>query len=94
VLFGELPEQLLLRYTIILIKINKFNSNIVKKKIIYLLMSDLKDLIKQHKKVEVQIEKITKLRLNDRTSGSWTDLRTLKKEKLKLKEKISRRKKN
>jgi len=57
-------------------------------------MSDLKDLIKQHKKVEVQIEKITKLRLNDRTSGSWTDLRTLKKEKLKLKEKISRRKKN
>jgi len=36
-------------------------------------MSDLKDLIKQHKKVEVQIEKITKLRLNDRTSASWAE---------------------
>jgi len=57
-------------------------------------MSDLKDLIKQHKKVEVQIEKITKLRLNDRTSGSWAELRVLKKEKLKLKEKINRRKKS
>ena len=57
-------------------------------------MSDLKDLVKQHKKVEVQIEKITKLRLNDRTSGSWADLRALKKEKLKLKEKINRRKKS
>ena len=57
-------------------------------------MSDLKDLIKQHKKTEVQIEKITKLRLNDRTSGSWAELRALKKEKLKLKEKINRRKKN
>ena len=52
-------------------------------------MSDLKDLIKKHKKVEVQIEKITKLRLNDRTSGSWIDLRVLKKEKLKLKDKIN-----
>jgi len=91
---GELPEQLLLRYIIILIKINKFNSNIVKKKLISLLMSDLKDLTKQHKKVEVQIEKITKLRLNDRTSGSWAELRALKKEKLKLKEKISRIKKS
>ena len=57
-------------------------------------MSDLKDLVKKHKKVEVQIEKITKLRLNDRTSGSWTDLRVLKKEKLKLKEKINQIKKN
>ena len=57
-------------------------------------MSDLKDLIKKHKKVELQIEKITKLRLNDRTSGSWADLRALKKEKLKLKEKINRRKKS
>ena len=57
-------------------------------------MSDLKDLIKKHKKVEVQIEKITKLRLNDRTSGSWIDLRVLKKEKLKLKEKINQIKKN
>ena len=57
-------------------------------------MSDLKDLIKKHKKVEVQIEKITKLRLNDRTSGSWADLRALKKEKLKLKEKINQIKKS
>jgi|TARA_B100001079_G_scaffold109761_1_gene94496 uncharacterized protein YdcH (DUF465 family) len=57
-------------------------------------MSDLKDLIKKHKKVEVQIEKITKLRLNDRTSGSWIDLRVLKKEKLKLKEKINQIKKS
>ena len=57
-------------------------------------MSDLKDLIKQHKKTEVQIAKITKLRLNDRTSGSWADLRVLKKEKLKLKEKINQIKKS
>ena len=57
-------------------------------------MSDLKDLVKKHKKVEVQIEKITKLRLNDRSSGSWTDLRVLKKEKLKLKEKINQIKKS
>ena len=57
-------------------------------------MADLKDLIKQHKKIEVQIEKITILRLNDRTSASWAELRALKKEKLKLKEKINRRKKS
>ena len=57
-------------------------------------MSELKDLIKQHKKVEVQIKKITKLRLYDRTSGSWADLRVLKKEKLKLKEKINQIKKS
>ncbi len=57
-------------------------------------MSDLKDLIKKHKKVQVKIEKITKLRLNDRTSGSWIDLRVLKKEKLKLKEKINQIKKS
>ena len=55
-------------------------------------MSDLKDLIKKHKKIEVQINKITKLRLNDRTTGSWVDLRALKKEKLKLKDKISHQK--
>ena len=57
-------------------------------------MADLKDFIKQHKKIEVQIEKITILRLNDRTSGSWAELRALKKEKLKLKEKINLRKKS
>ena len=34
---------------------------------------------------ELQISKISKNRLNDRTSKSWIDLRTLKKEKLILK---------
>ncbi len=43
-------------------------------------MSELKDLVKKHKKLEIQINKITKLRLNDRTSSSWVDLRALKKE--------------
>ena len=57
-------------------------------------MSDLKDLIKKHKKVEVQIKKITEDRLNDRTSESWAELRKLKKIKLKLKEKINKQKKN
>ena len=53
-------------------------------------MSELKDLIKKHKKLEVQINKISKLRLNDRTSKSWVDLRKLKKEKLNLKDKINK----
>ena len=57
-------------------------------------MSHLKDLIKKHKKAEVQIKKITEDRLNDRTSGSWAELRKLKKVKLKLKEKINKQKKN
>ena len=52
-------------------------------------MSEIKDLIKKHKKLEVQINKISKLRLNDRTSKSWIDLRQLKKEKLNLKDKIN-----
>ena len=56
-------------------------------------MSKLKDLIKKQKKIESQIKKITKLRLNDRASSSWVDLRKLKKEKLKLKDKISQQKK-
>jgi uncharacterized protein YdcH (DUF465 family) len=56
-------------------------------------MSELKDLVKKHKKLEIQINKITKLRLNDRTSSSWIDLRALKKEKLKLKDKINQLKK-
>ena len=56
-------------------------------------MSELKELIKKHKKLEVQINKISKKRLNDRTSGSWIDLRTLKKKKLILKEKIIQLKK-
>ena len=57
-------------------------------------MSDIKDLIKKHKKVEVQIKKVTEDRLNDRTSESWAELRKLKKIKLKLKEKINKQKKN
>ena len=52
-------------------------------------MSEIKDLIKKHKKLEIQIKKISELRLNDRTSKSWIDLRQLKKEKLNLKDKIN-----
>ena len=57
-------------------------------------MSELKELIKKHKKLEVQINKISKKRLNDRTSESWIELRTLKKNKLILKEKMIQLKKN
>ena len=52
-------------------------------------MSEFKDLVKKHKKIETQIKKITKQRLNDRATSSWADLRKLKKEKLKLKDKIN-----
>ena len=51
-------------------------------------MSVIKDLKKQHKKLETQIKKITKTRLNDRTSSSWILLKELKKKKLQLKDKI------
>ena len=51
-------------------------------------MSILKDLKKKHKKIEVDIAKLTKTRLNDRTSDSWKSLKELKKVKLKLKDKI------
>ena len=51
-------------------------------------MSVTKDLKKQHKKLETQIKKITKTRLNDRTSSSWILLKELKKKKLQLKDKI------
>ena len=51
-------------------------------------MSIIKDLKKQHKKLEVEINKITKTRLNDRTSSSWRTLKELKNEKLLLKDKI------
>jgi len=57
-------------------------------------MSDLKDLIKKHKKIEIQIKKVTEDRLNDRSSESWVELRKLKKIKLKLKEKINKKKLN
>ena len=53
-------------------------------------MSIVKDLKKQHKKLEVEIKKLTMTRLNDRTSSSWQSLKELKKRKLQLKDKISR----
>ena len=53
-------------------------------------MQIVKDLIKQHKKLETEIKKITKTRLNDRTSSSWKSLKELKKKKLQLKDKIAK----
>ena len=53
-------------------------------------MSIVKDLRKQHKKLEAEIKKITKTRLNDRTSSSWKSLKELKKKKLRLKDKIAK----
>ena len=52
-------------------------------------MKAFKELIKKHKKIEVEINHLTNLRLNDRTFSSWEQLRNLKKEKLKLKEIVS-----
>ena len=53
-------------------------------------MSIVKDLVKQHKKLEIEIKKITKMRLNDRASTSWGQLKELKKKKLQLKDKITK----
>ena len=53
-------------------------------------MSIAKELKKQHKQIEVQIKKLTKTRLNDRTSASWKNLKELKKLKLQIKDKISK----
>ena len=53
-------------------------------------MSIVKDLRKEHKKLETEIKKITKTRLNDRTSSSWKSLKELKKRKLLLKDKITK----
>ena len=53
-------------------------------------MSIAKELIKQHKKLDVEIKKLTKTRLNDRTSSSWKLLKELKKRKLLLKDRIAR----
>ena len=52
-------------------------------------MSEIKDLKKEHKKLETITKKVTKKRLNDRTSDSWMNLRDLKKLKLRLKDKIN-----
>ena len=53
-------------------------------------MSIIKDLKKKHKQLEIQINKLTKTRLNDRTSDSWQSLKELKKVKLQLKDKINK----
>ena len=52
-------------------------------------MSEIKDLKKEHKKLKTITKKITKKRLNDRTSDSWLNLRELKKLKLSVKDKIN-----
>ena len=52
-------------------------------------MSEIKDLKKEHKKLETITRKTTKKRLNDRASDSWISLRELKKLKLNLKDKIN-----
>ena len=52
-------------------------------------MSEIKDLKKEHKKLEAITKKATKKRLNDRTSDSWINLRDLKKLKLRVKDKIN-----
>ena len=52
-------------------------------------MSLIKDLAKEKKQIDVQIRKLIKTRLNDRTSDSWVSLRALKKKKLAVKDKIN-----
>ena len=53
-------------------------------------MTDLKNLKREHKKLETVTKKAIKKRLNDRASDSWKDLRELKKLKLQLKDKINK----
>ena len=53
-------------------------------------MSELKDLKKEHKKLEVITKKTTRKRLNDRASDSWKSLRELKKLKLQVKDRINK----
>ena len=52
-------------------------------------MSKIKDLKKEHKKLETITKKATEERLNDRTSDTWMNLRDLKKLKLRVKDKIN-----
>ena len=52
-------------------------------------MSKIKDLKKEHKKLKTITKRTTKIRLNDRTSDSWINLRELKKLKLRVKDKIN-----
>ena len=51
-------------------------------------MSIIKDLKKQHKRLEAEIKKLTKTRMNDRTSSSWKNLKVLKKKNYSLKIKL------
>ena len=53
------------------------------------LVTEIKDLKTQHKKLKTITKKATKKRLNDRASDSWKDLRELKKLKLRVKDKIN-----
>ena len=53
------------------------------------IMKVFKELTKKNKKIELEINHLTKLKLNDWTFSSWEQLRSLKKEKLKLKEIVS-----
>ena len=50
---------------------------------------ELKSLKKEHKKLATIAKKVTKKRLNDRSSDSWKNLRELKKLKLQIKDKIT-----
>ena len=52
-------------------------------------MTALKELKREHKKLETTTNKATKKRLNDRASDSWKNLRELKKLKLQVKDKIN-----
>ena len=52
-------------------------------------MSEIKNLKKEHKKLEPITKKATEKRLNDRTFDSWKNLRELKKLKLRVKDKIN-----
>ena len=56
-------------------------------------MTELKNLKREHKKLDSVAKKAAKLRLNDRASDSWKSLRELKKLKLQVKDKISKLKK-
>ena len=52
-------------------------------------MTILKDLKKEHKRLETLTRRAIKNRLNDRASDSWKNLRELKKLKLRLKDRIN-----
>ena len=54
-----------------------------------ILVTEIKNLKKEHKKLKIITKKATKKRLNDRASDSWIELRELKKLKLRVKDKIN-----